>query len=233
MGALACRVSSPLEPSGCHSPCCGTGLWHTCAAWSPHADVPCLLPFLAAKTSCGHCPLAQGLLGPCQRLVESHGARPRRGRQMAEMGCKRPVCCWGPVVVPWWSRGGHVVVLPLGWWMPSPSPNSGVNLGPTGAENTEDWSRAGLHPLAFACRGGSRGPSCSALLSGGFLSTSRKKSCSFPEGAGPACGGRTPCAPGEEVRGWFPASVHGGTGFNGAEHPSGSACHLKPWPVVW
>lgn len=175
MGALACRVSSPLEPSGCHSPCCGTGLWHTCAAWSPHADVPCLLPFLAAKTSCGHCPLAQGLLGPCQRLVESHGARPRRGRQMAEMGCKRPVCCWGPVVVPWWSRGGHVVVLPLGWWMPSPSPNSGVNLGPTGAENTEDCRRIGheqvstrwrLHavgdpgvPLVVPCsQGGSSAP---------------------------------------------------------------------------
>lgn len=66
------------------------------------------------------------------------------------------------------SCGGPVGVLLLGRWMPSPSPNAGVTPGPTGAENTgglqEDWSRAGLHPLVFACRGGSRGPSCSALL---------------------------------------------------------------------
>lgn len=113
VGALVCRVSSPLEPSGCHSPCCGTGLWHTCAACSPHADVPCLLPFLVRGLPwLPKCPVATARW---PRACWGHASGSWKATERGQGGAGR----WqrwdargqSAAGVPWWSHGGPVGVM--------------------------------------------------------------------------------------------------------------------------
>lgn len=103
----------PWSPRGVTAPCCGTGLWHTCAACSPRADVPCLLPFLVrGLPQLPKCSVATARW-PRARWGRASGSwkATERGQGGAGRWQRWDARGWSAAGVLWWSRGGPAAGL--------------------------------------------------------------------------------------------------------------------------